>query len=153
MKIKTLLPVLFCILLSGCFPKVLQFTPIPCEKFKDCKNNIEKAYLSQRKAYVPAYIKVTDEAIFFDKDESSFHGITGATTVHSKRTALYFDKIEKLRLVDDNTRRFEIRFYYVPTKETHTIFLYDKELGIEGYSALKCMIEKAKAKAQSKEYY
>lgn len=142
------------VFLSGCFSTTLVVDPIPCDKFIDCKKNIEKVYLSQRADLVPASIKVTDEAVFFNNDESTFHNVTGATTVHSKSSAIYFEKIENLRLVDDgNTKRFEIYFFYTGNRITYKIFLYDKDLAIEGYSALKCMIDQAKEKATSKDMY
>ena len=134
----------FLILLTGCFSTTLIVEPIPCDKFIDSKKNIEKVYMSQRPDRAPASIEVTDEAIFLTKDESIYHNITGETTVHTKKTAIYFNKIEKLRVVDDNTKRTEIRFYYPASDMTHIVFLYDKDLAIEGYSAIKCMIEKAK---------
>jgi hypothetical protein len=141
-------------LLSSCFSEQLVVDPIPCDKFIDAKKNIEKAYLSQRIALVPASIEVTDEAIFLNTAESTIHNVAGPTTVHSRSTAIYFEHIENIRLIDDgNTERFEIYFFYTANKTTYKIFLYDKNIAIEGYSALKCMIEKAKQKSKTKEMY
>lgn len=98
----------------------------------------------QKPDKAPVEIEVTDEYIAWSKDVAVYHNVTGATSTHIQTNTIYFKDIEYLRVKDDNTSRFEIVFINKATKKENIIFLYDKDYAIQGYSAIKCMTEKAK---------
>jgi len=141
MKAKIKLLVLFSLLVSNCFSQV-KFDSIPCEKFKDLKETIKKIYLIQKANKVPKSISVTDECILLSYDKDVNHHIMGTTTTQTWNSAIYFRDIQKLRIVHDNSGRFEIRFYNKATRKNLIIFLYDKEYAIQGVCAINCMIKK-----------
>lgn len=140
---------IYCVFISvmcvGCFPKRLAFDPIPCDKFRDCKETIKKVYMLQNPKQAPIDVIVSDEYILWNKDVSVYHNVTGATTVHNQQNTIYFKDIEELRLIDDNKpNTFEIRFINKANQKTYIIELHDKDYAIQGYSAIKCMMDSVK---------
>ena len=125
--------------LTGCFPSKVAFEPIPCEKFKDCKETIQKAMKQQIGNKSPNYVEVTDEYIRWDKVLA--HPGYYVTTYSKKAHTLYFKNISKLVLVSKKGH-YEIRMFNKASGDVDMIFLYDKDLAIRGYSAIKCMMDK-----------
>lgn len=144
MKTKILLLAFISFSISNCFSQV-KFDSIPCEKFKDPKETIKKIFLVQKANKVPKGISVTDECIYLSYDKDVNHHITGGTTTQTWNSAIYFQDIQKLRIVHDNSGRYEIRFYNKATKTKMIIFLYDKDYAIQGVCAINCMIKKQKS--------
>ena len=95
----------------------------------------------QKANKVPKEIQVTEECITLTYDKDIHHHVTGGTTTHTQHKTVYFKDIEKLRVIHDNSGRYEIRFYNKAIRKKDIIFLYDKDYAIQGYSAIKCMIE------------
>jgi len=62
--------------------------PIPCDKFKDCKETIKKVYLLQRPDKAPNEISVTNEFISWSNDESHYDLWTGVTTVKLNKNTI-----------------------------------------------------------------
>jgi len=129
--------VLLALLLSNCI-RTVDVTPIPCNQFDDCKETIQKILLKQ--SPVPSDVTVTDETFAWSYDTYDYDEWTGNTT--SRRLFKFFyEDIYDMRVVHDNSGRFEIRFKSKTSKDTYMIFLYDKQHAIQGYSAINCMIE------------
>ncbi len=157
-KIKTAISIIYLFtslgLFSSCFvlnpSKQLVFDPIPCDKFIDCKETIKKVYMVQKSKLAPVQISVTDEYITWSKDVAVQNYMSGATTTHLFNNTIYFRDIERLRVIDDDSGRTEIRFINKANKSEHTIFLYDKDYAIQGYSAIKCLIELNKTNSNGK---
>jgi len=143
MSTKILALVFFSFFFSTCFSQVV-FDSIPCEKFKDPKETIKKIYLIQKANKVPKEISVDDERIFLSYDKDVNHHVSGGVTTQTWNTAIYFQDIQQLRIVHDNTGRFEIRFFNNASKKTVIIFLYDLNYAIQGVCAINCMIKKQK---------
>lgn len=134
------------ILLFGCFTKTLTVNRIPCDNFKDCKETIKKVYKLQKSDKAPISIKVTDEYISCSKHVTQYNFFTDATSTSYRTETIYFKDIKDLRVVRDNSRRYEIRFKNSANNTNNIIFLYDYNYAIQGYSAIKCMIELGKNK-------
>ena len=143
MKKYMVLLVFFSLSILNGFSQVI-FDSIPCEKFRDPKETIKKIYLVQKANKVPKEIIVSDESIFLSYDKDLHHHITGGTTTHTWNSAIYFQDIQELRIVHDNSGRYEIRFYNKATKKNMIIFLYDKDYAIQGVCAINCMIKRQK---------
>jgi hypothetical protein len=133
------------LIFSGCLP-TLKFEAIPCNKFKDCKETIKKVYVLQKPNRAPKGIVVTDEYIAWSKDVAVFHTVTGATSTHDFKNVIYFKDIENLRLIYDRSSKI-IAFINKANGTKHDIYLSDEDYAIQGYSAIKCMIEKNKSKS------
>ena len=144
MKAKLFIVLILSTLTSMCFSQV-EFDSIPCEKFRDPKETIKKIFMLQKENKIPVDIQVNDECITLTYDKDINHHITGGTTTHTQHNTIYFRDIEKLRIVHDNSGRFEIRFYNKATKNKFIVFLYDKNYAIQGVCAINCMIRKQKA--------
>jgi hypothetical protein len=127
--------------ITGCFSKQLIIDPIPCEKFKDCKETIKKIFALQNPKKAPLEITVTDESIVWLVNQDVHHNVTGATTSHTMQNTLYFKDIEALRLVKDNKpHTYEIRFINRANRKTYIISLRDQDYALQGYSAIKCLM-------------
>ena len=121
--------------------------PIACDKFKDCKETIRKTYALQPPKKAPADVEVTDEYIMAERQLDIHHNITGATTTHDTKNLTYFKDIKKLR-VSKKFGRCEIVFKNKANNVVTVIVLSNTDYMIQGYSAIKCMIDQA---AKSKE--
>jgi len=125
--------------LTGCFPSKVAFEPISCEKFKDCKETIKQVMKQQIRKKSPGYVEVTDESIAWDKGYEVPGAFVSAYRV--TKHVLYFKNINKLELVSKKGH-YEIRMFNKASGDVDMIFLYDKDLAIRGYSAIRCMMDK-----------
>ena len=139
--------VLLMLMLSSCSPIV--FEPISCDQFKDCRETIKKVYSVQRPDKAPYAVEVTNEYIETGKTLDINHHVMGTTTSRQTSNRIYFKDIADLRVIH-KWSRYEIRFVNRANRFTTLIFLSDKEYAIQGYSAIKCMVDQAKANTNDK---
>jgi hypothetical protein len=114
-----------------------------CEKFIDPKKTIKKIYTQQMKKKSPNSMEVTDEYFSWSKEEtsgSSFIVYGGKTTI-SNVNSVYFNSIKDLRVIKKKGR-YEIRFTNKANGTKHFVYLKDRDLAVEGYYAINCMMQK-----------
>ena len=126
--------------------KILDVTPskIDCEEFKDPKGTIKKVYTQQIGEHSPNTIEVTEELMTWNKEQVSsgdfWTGDNGNTTVSLANT-VYFESIIDLKVITKRGR-YEIRFTNKANGKEYIVFLMDKDLAMEGYHAIDCMMKK-----------
>ena len=127
------------IFFSSCVTTI-SFTPIPCSQFTNCQETIHKTLLKQ--SPVPKMVDVTDKLMSWDY--GTYYHDSWSSTTQQRYFTFFFEDIYDMRVVHDNSGRYEIRFRSRTSKNTYIIFLWDKQIAIEGYSAINCMIESTK---------
>ena len=120
----------------------VDFNIIPCSDIKDAKATIKKAYLSQDEKYAPNDLEITDESIAWGKQKTKDNFWVGKSTL-ILNNSIYFDMMEKL-CMRKNGGKYEIIFTSKSSGKKYAIKLRDFEQAVEGYSAIQCMIDKAK---------
>ena len=123
----------------------IEFDPIPCSDLVDAKEIIKKVYRSQREKEAPNELEITDKYIAWSKQKSKSNMWSYSRSTVTLSNTVYYDMISDLRLIR-NKRHYEIIIISKSSKTKYKIILWDKELAVEGYSAIKCMIEQSKKK-------
>ncbi len=133
------------IMLGTVAQKNVEFDPIPCSDLANAKETINKVYRSQRAKEAPNELEITDKYIAWSKQKSKSGYWTYSRGTVTLSNTVYYDMISELRLIRYK-KHYEIIIISKSTKTKYKIILWDKELAIEGYSAIKCMIEQTKKK-------
>jgi hypothetical protein len=146
-SMKTLLfTLLVGLTMVGCNRQMYEFELIPCDKFRDSKENIKKAFQLQEADRAPNQIIVTDEYIDWIK-EGVNRNMLDVPRGESLHNTVYFNKIINLSIIHP-TKRYIIKFINTTSNREHVIVLYDKDIAEQGYSAIKCMMDAAKDRSQ-----